>query len=257
MKKTVVDISCDLGESFGAYTLGQDEEILPFISSANVACGFHAGDPHVMRRTVGLAKKQGIRVGAHPGLPDLIGFGRRSLQVSPSELKDLFTYQIGALNAFVEAAGMKLQHVIQHGALTKMAEENESLGKAILESIREVNPDLIYMAFEGSDLPRMAKEMGLRVIMVAFADRAYDRNKRLVSRNIPGSVMHDLGTIEKRVEQLITTGEVTTLEGERTPLEFDSILLHGDNAGAVKVAKTVSNLLKRLGVKVKPMSELV
>ena len=161
MKKTALDINCDLGESFGAYTLGQDEEILSLISSANVACGFHAGDPHVMRKTVAMAKSKGVRVGAHPGLPDLIGFGRRTMQITPSELRDMFTYQIGALKAFVEAAGMKLQHVLQHGILTKMVEEDEALGRAILESIQEVDPGLLYIPSRGLISPGWQRRWGL------------------------------------------------------------------------------------------------
>jgi len=257
MKKTVVDINCDLGESFGVYNLGQDEELLGLISSANVACGFHAGDPHVMRKTVLLAKTSGVRLGAHPGLPDLIGFGRRAMQVSPSELKDMFTYQIGALKAFVEAAGMKLQHVIQHGILTKMAEEDATLGRAILESIQEVDREILYLTLEGSYLPQMAREMGIKIVRTAFADRAYDRKKRLVSRKTPGSVIHDLRQVEKRIEQLVNEGMITTIEGETLPLEFDSIMLHGDSPGALEIAKTVSGTLMRLGVQIKPMSQLV
>jgi UPF0271 protein len=257
MKKTAVDLNCDLGESFGVYGLGRDEEILALISSANVACGFHGGDPHVMRKTVVLAKKHGVKVGAHPGLPDIIGFGRRQMDISPVELRDIFTYQISALRGFVEAAGMKLQHVIQHGALTRMAEDNEGLAKAIMESIREVDPNLIYLAFEGSSIPKMGRNMGLKVAMVAFADRAYDRNKRLVSRKVPGAVIHDLTLVEQRIEQLVTTGEISTIEGESLPLEFDSIMLHGDTPGALEIARTVSRTLNRQGVKVRPMSELV
>jgi len=256
MKKMAVDLNCDMGESYGVYDLGRDEEILGLISSANVACGFHGGDPHVMRRTAVLAAKYGVRVGAHPGLPDVIGFGRRQMDISPGELQDIITYQIGALRAFVEATGKKLQHVIQHGALTRMAEDNEGLANAIMESIREVDPNLIYLAFEGSTIPEMARSMGLKVAMVAFADRAYDRNKRLVYRKSPGAVIHDLALVEKRVEQLVTTGEISTIDGEILPLEFDSIMLHGDTPGALEIARTVSQTLKRLGVKVKPMSEL-
>ncbi len=257
MIKTALDINCDLGESFGVYRLGQDEEILRLISSANVACGFHAGDPHVMRRTVAMAKEKGVRVGAHPGLPDRVGFGRRAMQVSPSELKDMFTYQLGALKAFVEAAGMKLQHVLQHGILTKMVEEDEGLGKAVLESIREVDPAILYVALEGTYLPRLAEEMGLKIVRTAFADRAYDRKKRLVSRKVPGSVFHDMKRVEDRVEQLVTAGTITTIEGETLPLEFDSIMLHGDSPVALELARTVSGTLKRLGVQIKPMGELI
>jgi len=257
MKKTALDINCDLGESFGAYTLGQDEEILGLISSANVACGYHAGDPHVMRKTVAMAKKRGVRVGAHPGLPDILGFGRRTMQITPSELKDMFTYQIGALKAFVEAAGMKLQHLLQHGILTKMVEEDEALGRAVLESIQEVDPGLLYITLEGTYLPRMAKEMGIKIVKTAFADRAYDLKKRLVSRKTPGSVFHDMKRVEERIEQLVTAGTLTTIEGETLPIEFDSIMLHGDGPDALELAKTVSSTLKRLGVQTKPMSELV
>ena len=257
MKKTALDINCDLGESFGAYTLGHDEEILGLISSANVACGFHAGDPHVMRRTVALAKAKGVKVGAHPGLPDLLGFGRRTIQITASELKDMFIYQIGALKAFVEAAGMKLQHLLQHGILTKMVEEDEALGRAVLESIQEVDPGLLYIALEGTYLPRMAKEMGIKIVKTAFADRAYDRNRRLVSRRIPGSVLHDMKQVGERVEQLVTTGTITTMDGEILPIEFDSIMLHGDSPDALELAKTVSETLKRLGVQIKPMSEII
>lgn len=257
MEKTAVDLNCDLGESFGVYGLGRDEEILGLISSANVACGFHAGDPHVMRETVAMAKKHGVKVGAHPGLPDIIGFGRRQMDIAPAELRDIVTYQISALRGFVEAEGMKLQHVIQHGALTRMAEDNEALANAILESIREVDANLIYLAFEGSSIPEMARDMGLNVAMVAFADRAYDRHKRLVSRKVPGAVIHDLVLVEERIEQLVMTGEISTIEGESLPLEFDSIMLHGDTPGALEIAESVSRTLKRLNVKVKPMSELV
>ena len=179
------------------------------------------------------------------------------MQVSPSELKDMFTYQIGALKAFVEAAGMKLQHVLQHGILTKMAEEDEALGRAILESIQEVDPGLLYITLEGTYLPGLAKEMGVRIVRTAFADRAYDRKRRLVSRKIPGSVIHDMKRVEERIEQLVTTGTLTTMEGETLPLEFDSIMLHGDSPGVLEIAKTVSGTLMRLGVQIKPMSELV
>ncbi len=256
MKKTAVDLNCDLGESYGAYSLGKDEEILCMISSANVACGFHAGDPHVMRRTVALARKHGVKVGAHPGLPDLVGFGRRVMQVSPAELRDMMTYQIGALRGFVEAAGMKLQHVIQHGALTRMAEEDEGLGRAILESIREVDPNLYYPALEGSYLPEMARAMGLQVVMVAFADRAYDRDKHVVSRRVAGALIHDVDLVTTRVEQLITEGKVTAIDGLDIALEFDSIMVHSDRPGALEIAETVVRTLRRLDVKIKPMNEL-
>lgn len=256
MKKTAVDLCCDTGESCGAYALGSDEALLSLISSANVACGFHAGDPHIMRKTIRLAKRHGVRVGAHPSLADRSGFGRRAMQISPSELQDILIYQIGALRALVEAEGMKLQHVLQHGALTRMAEDNEEFGKALLESILEVDSSMFYPAFEGSYLPEMARRMGLKVIMVAFADRAYERNKRLVRRDHPGAVIHELDAIEKRIEQLVMCGEVTTIDGHNVQLEFDSILLHGDTPDAVLVARTVSKTLRMFEVAIRPMSAL-
>jgi UPF0271 protein len=256
MKKNAVDLNCDLGEGMGVYRAADDEAILQLISSANLACGFHAGDPHVMRRTTELARANGVRVGAHPGLPDMIGFGRRPLAVSPEELRDICTYQIGALRAFVEAAGMKLQHVIQHGALTGMVEKNESLGRAILDSIREVDANLIYLAFDGSYLVDLARSMRFRVVLVAFADRAYDRERRLVSRSVPGAVLHDPAEIEARVTQLLCRGEVTTIDGAAVPLEFDCIMLHGDSQRGLDAARTVANTVRKCGVAVRAMSEL-
>lgn len=255
MNKKSIDLNCDLGESFGTYRFGQDEKIMAFISSANVACGFHAGDPHVMRHTVAMAKKNGVRVGAHPGLPDLIGFGRRRMDISPSDLKDFVTYQIAALKGFVEARGMKLQHIIQHGALTTMAENDEKLAVAIMDSVLEIDPKLCYLAFEGSHIPETARAKGLNVKMIAFADRAYDRNKRLVSRKISGAIIHNPARIADRIKKLISGGEITTIEGKTIPLEFDSIMLHGDSPGAVEIAQTVYNTIKKMGVEIRPMSE--
>ena len=257
MKKVSVDLNCDLGESYGAYCIGQDEEIMTMVSSANVACGFHGGDPHVMRRTVALAKKKGVRVGAHPGLPDRMGFGRRQMDISPSDLKDLMTYQIGALKGFVEAAGMKLQHMVQHGALTAMAENDEKLAAAIMDSVLEIDPEICYLAFEGSHIPEMARAKGLNVKMLAFADRAYDQNKRLVSRKTPGAVIHEPARIIERIEQLISRGQITTIEGKNVPLAFDSIMLHGDSPGAVDIARTVYQTVKDMGVAIRPMRECV
>jgi len=177
MYKQFVDLTCDLGEAYGRYALGSDEQILGLISSANVACGFHVGDPHVMRQTVALAQKHGVQVGARPGLEDRIGFGRRAVAVSPSELKDLFTYQIGALKAFLEAQGMELQHVFPHGALTAMMEKDKALGRAVLEATLETRPQPIFLSLSGSYLPQMCQEMGLKVARAALADRAYKRRR--------------------------------------------------------------------------------
>jgi len=164
--KTIVDLNADIGESFGAWQIGNDAAILKIVSSANIACGFHAGDPHVMRKTVALAKEKGVEVGAHPGLPDLLGFGRRRMDISPADIKDIITYQISALKGFVEAEGMRLQHVVQHGALTAMAENDDKLAVAIMDSILEVDPNLYYLAFEGSHIPEMAREPMEQVTVV-------------------------------------------------------------------------------------------
>jgi len=257
MKKIVLDLNCDMGESFGNYKMGNDEDLIQYISSANVACGFHAGDPHVMRRTVSMAKKRSVAIGAHPGLPDLIGFGRRDMQVSPEELKDYFVYQIGALKAFVEAAGMKLQHVKQHGALLRMALEDEKLGLAMAESTKAVSPELIFVTHSGIPLVEMARGLGLRVAREAYADRAYNFDKTLVSRKLPGSVIKDPEQIKKRIAQLIEKGTVTTIDGKILELEFDTIALHGDTPGASEIIKTIRKQLDDLGVSIRPMAQIL
>ena len=256
MGKKVIDLNCDMGESFGSYKMGNDEEIIQYISSANVACGFHAGDPHVMRKTVSIAKEYGVAVGAHPGLPDLIGFGRRDINISPQELKDYFIYQIGALKAFVEAAGMKLQHVKQHGALLKMGLEDEKLGLAMAEATKEVSPELIFVTHSGISLVDIAKSIGLRVAKEAYADRAYNADKTLVSRKLPGSVIKDPEKIKMRIEQLINNGTVTTIDDKIIELEFDTIALHGDTPGASEIIKTIRKKLSDLRISIKPMAEI-
>jgi len=186
MKKKGIDLNCDTGESFGPYKLGLDEEVIKLISSANVGCGFHGGDPHVMRNTVALAKRYGVGVGAHPGLPDLPGFGRREMKVTPEEVKDYFIYQIGSLKAFVEVAGMKLQHVKMHGALDAMARADDGLTRAMCEATREISPELIWLAHSGIRTGEIARSIGLKVVQEAYADRAYNADKTLVSRKLPG-----------------------------------------------------------------------
>ena len=256
MGKKVIDLNCDMGESFGSYKMGNDEEIIQYISSANVACGFHAGDPHVMRKTVSIAKEYGVAVGAHPGLPDLMGFGRRDIDISPQELKDYFIYQIGALKAFVEAAGMKLQHVKQHGALLKMGLEDEKLGLAMAEATKEVSPELIFVTHSGISLVDIAENIGLRVAKEAYADRAYNADKTLVSRKLPGSVIKDPEKIKMRIEQLINDGTVTTIDNKIIELEFDTIALHGDTPGASEIIKTIRKKLSDLRISIKPMAEI-
>lgn len=246
--KHAVDLNCDLGESFGRYKLGFDEEIIPLISSANVACGFHAGDPHVMRRTVALCVKHGVRIGAHPGLPDLLGFGRRKMAVTPDEVRDFFTYQIGALRQFVEAAGQKLQHVKAHGALFEMALTDEALTKAMCEA----SGNLIWLSQPGGPACKYAA----KVAEEFYADRAIHPNKTLVSRQTTGAVIHDPQAIRQRLIQLFETGTVTTIEGQSVPYPFDSICVHGDTAGALGIVRLIRAVCAERNVAIKPLADL-
>lgn len=257
MKKTAVDLNCDMGESFGRYKLGLDEEVIKLISSANVGCGFHGGDPHVMRNTVALANVHGVAVGAHPGLPDLFGFGRREMKVTPEEVKDYFIYQIGALRGFVEIADMKLQHVKMHGALDAMARADEELTRAMCEATREMSPDLIWLAHSGIQTGEIARSMGLKVFEEVYADRAYNADKSLVSRRLPGAVLKDPQQIGARIRQLIETGTVTTIDGKTLELEFDSICVHGDTPGALEMIRTIRGILADHNVAIKPMAQLI
>ncbi len=255
MPRTAVDLNSDIGESFGAYTLGNDEDVIRSISSANVACGFHAGDPHVMRRTVALAKQHGVRVGAHPGLPDLLGFGRRRMAVSADELRDFCVYQVGALKAFVEAAGLRLQHVKMHGALLEMSLADASLARAMCEAVRAVDPGLIWLTPSGCTT-ETARACGLQVAEEFYADRAYHPDRRLVSRKQPGAVIHEAAQIRERVALALATGTVRTIEGQTLLLEFDSICVHGDTPGALEIVRLVRAVCADAGVAVRPLAEL-
>jgi len=252
MPPTSIDLNCDMGESFGAYKLGRDEEVMPLISSANIACGFHAGDPGVMRRTVELAKRHGVGVGAHPGLPDLAGFGRRRMFVSPEEIRDIFTYQIGALRGFTDAAGVPLRHVKMHGALFEMALADEALARAMCEATRSAGRDLIWLCPAGRAAD-VAREMGLPVAEEFYADRAYTPDKRLVSRSRPGAVLHDPIAVRARVAEVLETGEVATFDGGRVVLAFQSICVHGDTPGAFEMVKAIREACAEKGIAVKPL----
>lgn len=246
-----VDLNCDMGESFGRYKLGFDEDIMPYISSANIACGFHAGDPGHMRRTVRLAEAAGIGIGAHPGLPDLIGFGRREMMVSCEEVRDYVTYQIGALQAFTKMK--KLQHVKPHGALYNMGVTNEGLARAVAEAIKEVDPDLILVGMTGSAWIRVGRELGLRVACEAFADRAVNPDGTLVPRMYPKAVIHDVEEVVARVLRIVTEGRTIAINGQEIEVAADTICLHGDTPGAVDLARTLRQRLEAAGVVVVPM----
>jgi UPF0271 protein len=245
-----VDLNSDVGESFGAYTIGSDPVLLPHITSANVACGFHAGDPAVMRATVALAKQHGVAVGAHPGFPDLLGFGRRDLYATPREVEDFVVYQIGALAAVAGAQGVRLQHVKPHGALFNMAVNDAALADAIARATAAVDRSLILFGLPGSQLVRAGERAGLRTASEVFADRAYEPDGTLVSRRKPGAVIHDAGMVVGRVIRMAKDRSVVAVDGSTVPLEIDTICVHGDTPGAADLAARIRQALTAAGVQV-------
>lgn len=255
MKK--IDLNCDLGESFGNYKIGLDDEVIRHISSANVACGFHASDPLVMQKTVALAKENGVCIGAHPGFPDLVGFGRRNMSVSPAEAKALVQYQIGALDAFCKAAGVKLCHVKPHGALYNMAGKDEILAQAVCEGIFEYDSNLILLGLSGSKMIEAGKKIGLRTASEVFADRAYEADGSLVARSKPGAVITDENLAVSRVVEMVKNGRVTSITGNEIEIRADSICLHGDGVKAVEFAKRIKEELLKNDVEIVPLRELV
>ena len=252
-----IDLNSDLGESFGAYTIGKDSEVIPLISSANVACGFHASDPLVMEKTVALCKKIGVRIGAHPGFPDLVGFGRRQMQVSADELRTMVIYQVGALKTFCDAAGVKLQHVKPHGAMYNMAGKDEAMARAICEGVHAVDPSLILLGLSGSKLVEAAKKVGLRAAREVFADRAYEEDGSLVARSKPGAMITDEDEAIARVVSMVTEHKVKAITGKEIAIEADSICLHGDSPKAVLFAEKISVALKAAGATIAPMGEII
>jgi 5-oxoprolinase (ATP-hydrolysing) subunit A len=248
-----VDLNCDLGESFGAYRLGRDEEILPLITSANIACGFHAGDPGVMSRTVKLALEHQVAVGAHPGLQDLVGFGRREMKLSPREAYEITIYQVGALWGFVRAEGAVLRHVKPHGALYNMAAVSAGLAEAIAEAVYRIDPELILVGLAGSELIRAAKKTGLRSASEVFADRTYRPDGSLTPRSDPGALITDEQQSLQQVQQMVTEGKVRSIGGEEMQITAETICLHGDSPHAVKFASSIRSLLETEGVVVKSL----
>ena len=252
-----VDLNSDLGESFGAYKIGMDADILQYVSSANVACGFHAGDPIVMEETVRLAKKAGAAVGAHPGYPDLQGFGRRNMICTPKEVKAYVKYQLGALLAFTRTAGIPLQHCKPHGALYNMAAKDKALAAAIAEAVADVDAGIILLGLAGSAMTEAGKEAGLRIAGEVFADRAYQADGSLVPRSMPGAVIHDTEEALSRTVRIVKEGIVTAVTGETVPLTADSICVHGDNPSALAFVKAIRERLETEGVSVVPLSVIV
>jgi UPF0271 protein len=247
-----VDLNSDLGESFGAYTIGMDREVIRYVSSVNVACGYHGGDPLVMAETVAAAKAAGAGIGAHPGFPDLMGFGRRNMVCSPKEAKVYVQYQMGALLAFTAAAGVKLQHVKPHGALYNMAGKDRNLAVAIAEGIAEVDKDVILLGLAGSKMLEAGRAAGLRVASEVFADRAYQADGSLVPRKQPGAVIHDPDEAIRRTIRMVKEGSVTAITGEEVAISADSICVHGDNPSAVAFVKNIRAALESEGVTIAP-----
>ena len=246
-----MDMNCDMGEGFGSYTLGYDSEAMPHVTSLNVACGFHASDPDVMAKTVFMAKKIGVAVGAHPGYPDLVGFGRRNMALSLEETKHAVMYQIGALDAFCRAAGLKMQHVKAHGALYNTAGDNLEVATAIAEAIKSVNPDLYMLCLANSQMVAAAKNVGIPYVEEAFADRAYTEKGTLVSRKLPGSVIHDVDEVVKRVLMMVKEKQVISIDGKVVPLNAQTICVHGDSPGAVQMVTALRAAFEKEGISLK------
>ena len=246
-----IDFNCDMGESFGMHKMGFDEEVIKYITSANVACGFHAGDPMWMRHTVNLAEEHGVAIGAHPSFPDLNGFGRRDMAVTPEEAKNDVVYQIGALKAFTKSK--QLQHVKPHGAMYNRAVNDAGLATAICEAVLEVDPDMVLVALAGSPWIAVAEDLGLGVAREIFADRALNADGTLVSRSKPGSIIHDVGEVVERSLRMVTEGKATAITGEEIDVEADSLCLHGDTPGAVEMAKALKRELEAAGVEIAPL----
>ncbi|MCV9884342.1 5-oxoprolinase subunit PxpA [Metabacillus halosaccharovorans] len=246
-----IDINCDMGESFGAYKIGADEEIIHFISSANIACGFHAGDPATMRKTVKLAQKYSVKIGAHPGFEDMKGFGRRNISISPEEAFDLVVYQIGALSGFVTAEGGTLHHVKPHGALYNMAALDRKLAEAIAEAVYKVNPELILYGLSESELIRAGEKLGLRTASEVFADRTYQKNGMLTPRVEKNALIKKDELAIKQVLTMVLEQKVVATNGEKVSIKADTICIHGDGEYAASFARLIYNTLQENGVKIK------
>ena len=255
MSLKAIDLNSDVGESFGNYKLGLDEDVIPLISSANIACGYHAGDPAVMRQTVALARTHGVGLGAHPGLPDLVGFGRRNMDVTLEEIRDFVTYQIGALQAVAALQGARLQHVKPHGALYNMAVKTPEIWGAVAEVMAKLDERLILFVLAGPDrqeLQAIGRRRGIRIAFEFFADRAYNSDGTLVSRKLPGAVIHDNDVVAAKVVKLVKEGKVKTVDGSEIELQAETICVHGDNPKAVALVRQIRETLDAAGVAVKP-----
>jgi len=253
-----IDINCDLGEGYGAFKVGNDEKIMPHITSANIACGFHAGDPVIMAQTINLAKKHNVAIGAHPGYPDLLGFGRREMQLTSEEVKNYAIYQVSALQGFAKVAGVSLQHVKPHGALYNTAAKDEKLSKAIMDAVKALNRNLIIFAPLNSAFAKVAVEGGLRVAYEVFADRAYNPDGSLVSRKHPNAIIQEPQKVMERAIKMVKEGTVLAINGEVVNLgEVHTICVHGDTPTAIELAKALKKGLIKAGINVKPVGSFI
>lgn len=248
-----VDLNCDLGESFGCYKLGMDEQVIPYISSANIACGFHAADPMVMYKTVGLAKENQVHIGAHPGFPDLVGFGRRNMNIPPDEVKRIIQYQTGALEAFCRVHNVPLRHIKPHGALYNMASKDMKLALAIVQAIKEYDGSLILLALSNSPMIEAAREAGLPYACEVFSDRAYEDDGTLVARGREGAIITDEDEAVARVIRMVKERRVTTITGRDIAIEADSVCVHGDGEKALAFVKKINAALIKNEIEISAM----
>lgn len=252
-----MDLNCDMGESFGVYKYGADEEIIAEITSANIACGWHAGDPNVMNHTIELCKRNSVSAGAHPGFPDLVGFGRRNMNIAPKDVRNDVIYQLGALQGFAKSHGVPLQHVKAHGNLYNMAAKDQAMAVAIAEAVATVDSSLILVGLSGSLLCLEGKAAGLKVAQEVFADRGYRRDGSLVPRGEPGAMIHSPEEAAKRMIQLMEKGFLFANDGSALELEAHTICMHGDTPGAASYAKAIRMQLEQMGVEIVTMSEVI
>jgi UPF0271 protein len=249
-----LDLNCDMGEGFGAWRMGDDAALLDHVTSANIACGFHAGDPGTIHRTVKLALEKGVAVGAHPSLPDLQGFGRRRMNVSAQEAYDLVVYQVGALAGFAAACGGKLSHVKAHGALYNMAAKDAKLAQAIAQAVKDFDPRLILFGLAGSELIRAGEQAGLKTANEVFADRTYQADGSLTPRAQPDAMIHDPALALAQVKRMLEEGKVKSTNGLDVAVKADTLCIHGDEAGAVEFARRIRAALDADGVRVAAIS---
>ena len=248
-----IDLNSDMGEGFGPWSMGDDGAMLDIVTSANIACGWHAGDPNIMVQTAALAKEKGVAIGAHPGFGDLWGFGRRTIRGhTMTELERMIAYQIGALMACAALAGHRVTYVKPHGALANMANDEDDVALAIGRGIKGVNPALVYMVMPGLATERAAETLGLAAVREVYADRAYDDTGNLTSRKTPGAVLHDAGQAAARVLRMIHEQAITTITGKRVPAQIETICVHGDTPSAVAMARTLREMLETNGIAVAP-----